>query len=99
LLVERAVVVFRHAPFVVVIIDVERVVFLGPRTAKLSVRMQYRTAHYTFSPGQSNFAQSGFRGSMVTPPAVSGVPAACASATRSRRSMARPRSPACEPVI
>ena len=36
---------------------------------------------------------------MAMPPAVSGVPAARASATRSSRSMARPRLPACEPVV
>ena len=61
LLVERAVVVFRHAPFLVVIGDVERVL-LRPGAALEAVGMENGRAHDAacVSPGQANVAQSGF---------------------------------------
>ena len=52
-----------------------------------------------FSPGQGNLAHDGLTGRMAMPPAVSGVPAASASATRSSRSNASPRPLAVEPSV
>src|SRR5581483_4797624 len=98
LLVERAVVVFRHAPLVVVIAHIERIARIGPRAPMQAVGVEDRRSHFA-SPGQGNFAHSGLRGLSVTPPATSGVPACIASPTRSSRSMARPRAPAPLPVV
>src|SRR5438309_843761 len=92
LLVERAVVVFRHAPFGVVIGDIERVV-LRPGAALKAVGVEEGGCHSAaaFSPGQTNRAHSGLTSRRVAPAATSGMPAASASATRSSRSMARAR--------
>src|SRR5262249_20325945 len=100
LLVERAVVVFRHAPLLVVVGDVERI-FLGPRTALEAVGVQDGVAHcVAFAPaGQAKRAQLGLRGCSATPPAVMARPAACASATRSSRSSARPCPAAEDPMV
>ena len=100
LLVERAVVVLRHAPFLVVIGDVERVVLARPGAAVNAVGMEKRRGHSAaFSPGHANVAQPGLRGAIRTPPAISGVPAAIASATRSSRSIASALGPAAEPMV
>src|SRR5262249_44219637 len=60
LLVERAVVVFRHAPFLVVIGDVERIL-LRPGTAFEAVGVEEGRAHSAAlaSPGHANWAQAG----------------------------------------
>src|SRR5262249_26747883 len=60
LLIERAVIVFGHAPFLVVIGDVERVL-LGPGAAFESIRMEEGRAHSAAfaSPGHANCAQAG----------------------------------------
>src|SRR6185312_12067077 len=97
LLVERAVVVFRNPPFLVVIGDVERVLF-RPEAALQPVVVQHR-AHEEPPAGQSNRAQPGLTGRIAMPPAVSGTPAACASATRSRRNSASPRPLAVAPSM
>ena len=103
LLVERAVVVFRHAPFGVVIGDIERVV-LRPGAAMKAVGVEEGGFHSAaaFSPGQTNRAHSGLTSRRVAPPATSGVPAASASATRSSRSRRaparRPTSRRCRPT-
>src|SRR5262249_60177234 len=100
LLIERAVVVFGHAPFLVVIGDVERVL-LGPGTAFEAIRVEEGRAHSAAfaSPGQANCAQAGLTSRNSTPPAPSGSHAASASAARSRRSIARPRPCALEPSV
>src|SRR5581483_2113731 len=93
---EGAVVVLRHAPFLVVVGDVQGVL-LRPRAAAQSVGLAHETAFA--SPGQSNFAQDGFTGRTGTPPASSIVFAARASAIRSSRIGARPRTFAVEPSV
>src|SRR5262245_24214287 len=100
LLVERAVVVFRHAPFLVVIGDVERIL-LRPGTAFEAVGVEEGRAHSAAftSPGHANCAQAGLTRWISTPPVTSGRPVASASAARSRRSMARPRPWAVEPSV
>src|SRR5262249_41478325 len=92
LLVERAVVVFGHAPFFVMIGDVKRVL-LGPGTAFEPIRMGEGRAHSAAlaSPGHANCAQPGLTSRISMPPATSDSPAAMAWPTRSRRSRARPR--------
>src|SRR5262249_40993989 len=84
--------VFGHAPFGVVIGDVERVV-LGPGAADEAVDVDDLRAHSAAfaSPGHANFAQSGLASRNVAAPATSGVPAASASATRSSRRIASAR--------
>src|SRR4029450_937601 len=76
LLVERAVVVFGHAPFLVVIGDVERVL-LGPGTAFEPIRVEEGRAHCAAlaSSGHANCAQAGLTSRICTPPATSGSPA------------------------
>src|SRR5262249_39653832 len=98
LLIERAVIIFRHAPLGVVIGDVNRV-FPGPGTTGLAVGMQAGgTAHATvcFAAGRM---ESGSVRRMPSPPAVSFAPASSASATRSVRISASPRSPDVEPMV
>src|SRR5262245_5721775 len=98
LFIQRAVVIFRHAPFGVVIGDVERV-FARPGAARLAVGMQFRgAAHATvcFGEGRSS-AGSAMR--MGRPPAVSLTPASSASDTRSVRISASPCLPAVEPMV
>src|SRR5262249_34437772 len=99
---QRAVVVFRHAPFLVVIGDVERVL-LGPGTALEPVGVEggeggVHPAAWA-SPGQANCAQDGFTSRISTPPLASVCPAASASAARSRRSMASARPCDAEPSV
>src|SRR5262249_41456497 len=100
LLIERAVVVFGHAPFLVVIGDVERVL-LGPGTAFEAIRMEEGRAHSAAfaSPGHTNCAQAGLTSCNLTPPATSGSPAASAWGGGSSRSTARPRPGAPEPSV
>ena len=104
--VERAVVVFRHAPFLVVIGDVERIV-LGPRTAHEAVGV-YGSFHWArfhpaalVSPGKAKRAQSGLTRWIGTPPLTSGSPRA-SPRPRGRAATAQPRgrprrSPWCRP--
>src|ERR1051326_5342841 len=99
LLVERAVVEFRHAPFLVVIGDVERILH-GPRAAGEAVRM-LRRAHDHHgcagaSPGKAKRAQLGFSRRIGTPAARRLAPWASASSTRSRRSEASARPAAAD---
>src|SRR5262249_24333193 len=102
LLVERAVVELRHAPFLVVIGDVERIL-LGTRTAQQAVRMLRREhrAHACgcASPGNGNRAQLGFAKRIGTPAAESRAPSASASSTRSMRRLASARPAADEPIV
>src|SRR5262249_18618868 len=100
LLVERPVVIFRHAPFLVMVAHIERVK-LRPRAAVKSVGVQKRDAHgrAAGSPGNAKCAQCGLNARSATPPAASCSPAASASLTRSRRSMASPRPCAVEPSV
>ncbi len=89
LLVERAVVEFRHAPFGVVIGDVKRI-FARPRAAGFAIGMQARTSrHATVCLGVvRNSSGSVMR--IERPPAVKGVPASSASLARSIRISASP---------
>ena len=89
-----AIVEFRHAPFLVMIGDVERIL-LRPWTTVQAVRMENRLAHVAafVSPGQSNFAHAGFTARMAMPPASSEMPAASASSIliKAHEREARPR--------
>ncbi len=97
LFVERAVVVFRHAPFLIVIGDVERIV-LGPRATHQGriVRVRGHSAALVApaatsdSPGKAKRAQSGLTSRIGTPSAARASPCDSASATRSRRTSATP---------
>src|SRR5262249_61885412 len=83
LLVERAVVVFRHAPFPVMIGDVEGVE-LRPGAALEAVGMEERRAHSAAfaSPGNAKRAHRGLASRSSTPPAASGRPAGQPAAAR-----------------
>src|SRR4051794_12158541 len=96
LFVQRAIIVFRDAPFGVVIGDIERNVFLRPRTAKQSIGMLDRAAHdAAFTPvGISKRIQSACVRRIGMPPALSG---ASALSIRSSRNSANPFPPADEP--
>src|SRR5665213_3428654 len=100
LLVQRPVIPLRHAPFLVVIGDIERV-GAGPGAAGQAVGVHMIRAHDAalVSPGQGNVAQSGFTARSAMLPAISGVPSASASAIRSSRNSARPRPSAAEPIV
>src|SRR5436190_22854037 len=100
LLIERAIFVFRHAPFLVVIMHVKWIE-LGPRAARDPIRVEKHAAHRAAStlPGKAKRAHAGLCGRSSMPPAVSRSPAARASATRSRRSKATPRPCAVEPSV
>src|SRR5665213_166679 len=100
LLVERAVIPLGHAPFFVVIGDVKRI-GAGPGAAckPVGVDVPEWDDAEPASPGQGNFAQSGFFTCSTMPPASNAMPLASASATRSRRSSARPRPLAVEPSV
>ena len=90
---QRAVVEFRHAPFVIVIGDVERIV-LRPRAALQAVGMFESMSSFgglRLRPATGNAPSAGFTGRIAMPPAIIGVPFAIASATRSSRSVASPR--------
>src|SRR5258706_19841 len=76
LLVKRAVVIFRHAPFLIVIGAVKRVV--ARPGAGFDVC------------GHQGFIQSGFRKLTWRPPAVIGTCMPCASSSRSSRTSAKP---------
>src|SRR6516164_9568363 len=90
LFIERAIVVFGHAPFLVVIGDIERVV-LRPGAAQEGVNWVERLHSAAFAPsGNAKRAHSGLSGRMTTPPATSSSPRDSASATRSRRRSASP---------
>src|SRR5262249_2207550 len=87
LLVERAVVIFRPAPFGVVVGHVERI-FPWPGATGLAVGVEARgTAHATVCLALARIA-SGSARRMPSPPAVSCAPASSASATRSVRTSA-----------
>ena len=93
--IKRAIVVFRHAPLVVVIGDIERIL-PRPRTAMQAVGMEHggHLNNYSAafaSPGQSKRAQAGLTGCSAMPPDMIGVPAASASPMRARCSIASPR--------
>src|SRR5262249_42899680 len=88
LFVERAVVIFGYTPFAVVIGDVKGIL-ARPGAAHLAVGMQARGAtHATVC--LSALTASGSARWMARPPAVSWIPAASASATRSVRIRASP---------
>src|SRR5258708_910609 len=95
--VQGAVVIFRHAPFGVVIGHIKRV-FAGPRAPRQAIGVQTRRSrHATFFGTARRSSRSARR--MASPPAVSGVPASRASETRSVRIRARPLGPAVEPMV
>src|SRR5690606_35420288 len=99
LLEQRAVVIFRHAPLLVVVGDIDRVE-PGPRAATVPIVMLEgvdRPLHS--SPGKANFAQCGLTARIGMPPAVIGVPAASASPSRSSRIIASARLSAAEPTV
>src|SRR5580692_1974 len=112
LLEQRAIVEFRHPPFGVMIGDVNRVL-LRPGTTAQAVGVEHGRAHGaalaasgaaaeppgTVSPGKAKRAHAGLTNRSSTAPAMSGVPAASASPTRSSRSSASPRLPAAEPIV
>src|ERR1700731_3996103 len=96
--IERAVVIFRHAPFGVVIGHIKRV-FTRPRTPRQPIFMQARRpAHATVCLAAAE-SSSGSAKRTARPPDVSGVPAARASAARSILISARPLCPAVEPMV
>src|SRR5262249_7550342 len=97
---QRAIIVLRHAPFLVVIGDVQRIL-LRPGAADEAVGMAKRSAHRAAlpSPGKGKRAQDGLTSRISASPAISGSPAASASAVRSRRRSASPRPCAVEPSV
>src|SRR3954470_3170000 len=98
LLIERAVVIFRHAPFSVVIGDVERI-FAGPGATHLSVGMQAGSTAHAMGCFVGMRTTSGSASLTARPPAVSACPASSASATRSMRTSAIPLPCADEPIV
>src|SRR5689334_3379607 len=96
LFVKRAIIIFGHAPFLIVIGDIERVL-LGPRTAQEIVESLIVHSAALISPGNEKRAQSGLMRRMGMPPAASA--SGSASATRSRRISAMPRPRAAEPMV
>src|SRR5580704_2657263 len=97
LLIECAVVIFRHAPFGVVVGDIKRV-FPRPGATCLAVGMQAGgPAHATVC--LLEWRESGSARRMPSPPAVNFTPAPSASVTRSVRISARPLSPEVEPMV
>src|SRR5262249_36076295 len=102
LFVQRAVIVLGHAPLGVVIGDVERVL-PRPGAAVETVGRERGRLHRAYSaavsPGQAKRAHSGLTSRSVALPATSGVPAASASATRSRRNSATARPSWREPKV
>src|SRR5207342_1439684 len=100
LFIQRAVVIFRHAPFGVVIGHVERI-FARPRAPGLTVGVQARgkfAAHATVCFGGVRTSFGSVR-RIASPPEESFNPASSASATRSVRSSAMPWPPAVEPMV
>src|SRR5260370_616188 len=97
-LIERAIVIFRHTPFGVVIGDIERVV-AGPRAPHLAVGMQTRRAAHATVCFAVDRRDSGSARRSPRPPAVSASPALSASVTRSVRISARPYWPEVEPMV
>src|SRR5262249_42059456 len=96
--IERTVIEFRNAPFIVVIGDVERI-FAWPRTTCQPIGMQARPfRHATVCLGGDRISP-GSASRIPRPPDVSGVPAASASAVRSILIRARPRWPAVDPMV
>src|SRR5207249_4678535 len=100
LFVERAVVEFRHAPFLIVIGDVERILLRPGAAREVVGRCELHVHSAAFaSPGNANRAQRGLTRSSLIPPALSATPPASASSTRSSRSAAKPRPLAAEPIM
>src|SRR5437764_4993809 len=97
LLIERAVVVFRNAPFLVMIGEIEWVL-PGPRAAREAVGLGSNHSAVSASPGKEKRAQRGLTGVSSIPPAASGSSFASASSTRSSRNAASPRPPRPEPI-
>src|SRR5450631_138452 len=98
LFVQRAVIIFRHAPFGVVIGQVKRI-FAGPWTPHQAIGMQARRPRHATVCFGAISKSSGSATRMARPPDVSGSPAASASATRSTLIRARPSGPAVEPMV
>src|SRR3984957_7501185 len=98
LFIQRAVVIFRHAPFGVVIGHIKRV-FAGPWAPYQAIGMQARRSrHATVCFGTERTSPGSARW-RPRPPDVSGVPASSASAARSIRINARPAPSADEPMV
>src|SRR5258708_26996725 len=91
--VQRAVVIFRHAPLGVVISHIRRV-FARPWAPRQAIGMQARRAAHATVCFAAAGTSSGSARRMARPPAVSGVPALSALAARSIRISARPVPPA-----
>src|SRR5260370_21447275 len=98
LFVQRAVIIFRHAPFGVVIGHIERI-FAGPWTPHQAIGMQARRPRHATVCFGAISKSLGSATRMARPPNVSGSPAASASATRSTLISARPWGPAAEPMV
>src|SRR6185437_11642537 len=97
LFVQRAVVIFRHAPFIVVIGHVKRI-FAWPRAPRQPIFMQARRpCHATVCFDAVKASGSATR--IASPPELRAVPAASASATRSILTSARPAPAADEPIV
>src|ERR1700722_18982165 len=96
--IERAVVIFRHAPFGVVIGHVKRI-FTRPGAPRQAIGMQAgRPRHATVCLGVDR-TSSGSATRIARPPDVSGTAASSASATRSIRISARALPPAADPMV
>src|SRR5450631_2988061 len=98
LFVQRAVIIFRHAPLGVVIGHVKRI-FAGPRTPHQAIGMQARRPRHATVCFAAISKSSGSATRTARPPDVSGRPAASASATRSTLISASPLGPAVEPMV
>src|SRR6202021_597394 len=84
LFIQRAVVIFRHAPFGVVIGHIKRV-FAGPWAPRQAIGMQARRSRHATVCFGAEWTSAGSAMRMPRPPEVSGVPASSASAARSIR--------------
>src|ERR1041385_6742762 len=96
---QRTVIVFRHAPLVVVIGDVDRIAG-RPRATIVAVIMAQgvaRPLHFA-SPGNGNLPHAGLTGRIAMPPAGRGVPAAIASSTRAGCKGRRGGGPSLRPL-
>src|SRR6266851_2068372 len=98
LFIKRPIIIFRHAPFGVVIGHIKRV-FAGPWAPHQAIGMQARRPAHATVCFDAVSTSSGSATRMARPPDVSGSPAASASATRSTLIRARPLGPAVEPMV
>src|SRR5258705_10468913 len=96
--IQRPIVIFRHAPFGVVIGHVKRV-FAGPWAPHQAIGVQAPGPAHATVCFDAVSTSSGSASRMARPPAVSGTPAVSASATRSVLISARPFWPAVEPSV